>query len=125
MQRHIALSWIFPAAMILLLHTLVPHSHDFISTDSYQSCNHQEHRVWEFVEHLLEQNSGENHLESFQVELENKLELENISLYSIIIPQFSTKEITLLKKVGIVKPNDILINPFFSNSLSYRGPPLS
>ena len=124
MQRHIALSWIFPAAMILLLHTLVPHSHDFVSKSKYQSCEHQQHHVWEFVEHLLEQNSGENHLESFQVELENNLELDNTSLFSNQSFPFLPTEISLLTRIGFPKTNDILLSLSFNNAHSYRGPPL-
>lgn len=125
MQRAIALSWILPAAMILLLHTLIPHSHDFISQNNQHNCHHQQHHVWEFVEHLLEQSSGENHLESYQVETENDFDVDNSSLFVVTFSSFSTKRITSFRTVIFPKNDDILRNTFFSNSLSYRGPPLA
>lgn len=124
MQRAIALIWILPAAMILLLHTLIPHSHDFISQDNRHNCHHQQHHVWEFVEHLLEQNSGENHLESYQVELENDLYLDNSSLFAVSFSSFSERT-TSFRAIIFPENDDFLRNTFFSNSLSYRGPPLA
>ena len=120
MRQKIALSWVFPAAMILLLHTLVPHSHDFISHSEPQTCNHHEHDLWEFVEHLLHQDCGQNHLEHYQISFEN--DLDN-SLVLNQLPQFKTNNHLLLIKKTFPTTDYNFKNPFLLQNLTYRGPP--
>jgi len=122
MRQKIALSWVFPAAIILLLHTLIPHSHDFISHDEHQTCEHHQHNFWEFVEHLLEQNCGENHLEHYQTAFENDLDNDN-SLISNQLPQFKISNDLVLIKKPFPATDYNLKNPCLLKNLTYRGPP--
>lgn len=122
MRQKIALSWLLPAAMILLLHTLVPHSHDFITHHEQQTCEHHEHNFWEFVEHLLHQDCGENHLEYYQISFENDLETDNNALTISQLPAFSVTD-KLLSKITFPTTDFNFKNPFLSKNLSLRGPP--
>ncbi|MFK7947507.1 MAG: hypothetical protein AB8G11_07960 [Saprospiraceae bacterium] len=124
MKRKWAISWLFPAIMILLLHTLVPHSHDFISSQNESTtCEHHQHGFWEFVEHLLEQDCGENHLEYYQITFEKEVDVDNNSLIINILPQFTTNNHLLLIKKTFPTTDYNLKNPFLLQNLTYRGPP--
>lgn len=125
MQKKWAISWLFPAAMILLLHTLVPHSHDFITShEETTTCEHHQHNFWEFVEHLLEQNCGENHLEHYQISIENDIDFDNYnSLILNQLPRFTTNNHLLLIKKTFPKTNYNFKNPFLLKYLTFRGPP--
>lgn len=122
MRQKIAISWLFPAAIILLLHTLIPHSHDFITSHKHQSCEHHKHNFWEFVEHLLEQNCGENYLEFYQITFETGFDNDN-SLISNQLPQFKTANHFLLIKKPFPTTDYNLKNPCLLKNLTYRGPP--
>lgn len=124
MRQKIALSWLIPTAMILLMHTLVPHSHDFISHHKQQTCEHQHHGFWEFVEHLLHQNCDENHLEYCQIVIKNDLEIDNSNLLIISqLPTFLINDYLSLLKITFPLTDFNLKNPFLLKSLSLRGPP--
>lgn len=125
MQKKWAISWLFAATIILLLHTLVPHSHDFTTSQPEPTtCEHHQHGFWEFVEHLLDQNCGEDHLEHYQVSLKKDLDIDNDnSLITNILPQFTTQNQLLLINKIFPKTDYYFKKSFLLKSLTFRGPP--
>ena len=124
MRQKIALSWLIPAAMILLLHTLIPHSHDFLAHHEAQTCTHHEHSFWEFVEHLLHQDCGENHLEYYQITFEEDIDFDNLFI-SHDLPHFLIFDKKIITQQYISLTDFSFKNPFLLLSLTLRGPPYS
>ncbi|NJN77685.1 MAG: hypothetical protein HC803_04605 [Saprospiraceae bacterium] len=129
MQKRSALRWILPAVIILLLHTLVPHSHGWMNTEikaAQTTCNHHHHGVWEFFTHLLTQDFGVEHLENYQVadvDFQKKNLDFNIIFITNNLSHFHPLEISkIINK--IIPQNDFFFpkNRLFTE-ISFRGPP--
>jgi hypothetical protein len=129
MEKKSAIRWLLPAMIILLLHTLVPHSHGWTSAqnDTQQTtCEHKNHGVWEFFEHLLTQDCGVEHLENYQV---SKVDFnkQNIDFNAVFITNnFSHFYPLVTSKIihKIIPSNDFVFseNQIFTE-ISFRGPP--
>ena len=129
MQKKWAIRWILPAVMILLLHTFVPHSHGSVIEDkntTQTTCEHQSHGVWEFFEHLLTEDCGIEHLESYQT-ANLDIEKSNTNLNIIFITNnlrhfYPLETSKIINK--IIPQNDFIFSENrFTTDISFRGPP--
>jgi hypothetical protein len=131
MQKKWAIRWLLPAVIILLLHTLVSHSHSWTNNENkgvQTTCEHHHHHhgVWDFFEHLLTHDCSVEHLENYPiVNLDfNKKNFPSNTIFFInnsspFYPFLMDKTIQ-----KIIPQNDFIFpkNRFFTE-ISFRGPP--
>ena len=129
MQKKSAISWLLPAVIILLLHTLLPNMEHYVSHEKEHSstaCHHESHGVWEFFEHLLSQDCGFETLENYQVSKVD-FDKQNIDFNTIFITNnFSFfYPLTTSKIIHKIIPFDdfFFSENRFINDISFRGPP--
>lgn len=132
MSKKWAISWLIPAVCILLLHTLVPHSHENLwsaANDIEHSCSHKQHGILEFFQHLVTQDVGTEHLEHFQNSIKkqdfNKKVVLEDTASTLFFNINNNTIIDFIDNCNFNKFNEIpnfLISTFFKNS-PFRGPP--
>lgn len=131
MQKKSAIRWLLPAVVILLLHTLVPHSHGWMQTQKstqQTTCEHQHHGVWEFFEHLLTQDCGVEHLENYQVSnIDSNKEINGFNPILIANNFNHFYPLDISKSINkIIPSNDFIFSKNrFITEISFRGPPSS
>ncbi|NNF35636.1 MAG: hypothetical protein HKN68_16130 [Saprospiraceae bacterium] len=71
------LSSIYTAAVIFLLHTFIPHSHNLESFEDPEiSCEKNDRCLMEFLGVILEHDFGIDHLEHFQIQDNHQIDFE-------------------------------------------------
>ncbi len=130
MVKRNAIYWLIPTVIILLLHTLVPHTHHVtteIKKNTAITCHHGQHDIWEFFEHLLLQDGGYEHLENYQVSKVG-FDKQDFNFSTLFITNnFSFfYPLTTSKTIHKIIPFNDFIFPKnrFINDISFRGPPI-
>jgi hypothetical protein len=129
MQSKSVIRWIVPAVIILLLHTLVPHSHDWMNSENSAAtttCEHKSHGIWEFFAHLLTQDCSIEHLENYHVanvDANKKGFYFNTIFITNNLPHFYP--LVISKTTQKIIPQDDFIFPKnrLFTEISFRGPP--
>jgi hypothetical protein len=129
MNKKWAISWLIPAVCILLLHTLIPHVHNYTlqnNNNQHSNCQHKKHGVWEFLEHLATQDVGSEHLENYQNSIKKQVFNKKIAFANTTSTLFiNINNHTIINFTNNCSFNNSYLFPknSFLKTFSLRGPP--